>query len=745
MQKKPTFFWQGILIILPLLVLVGFGLSSLQQDKILAENEAKERCNALATQVAAKVSEEFFNTYDKLPLRENQWSQPKGRNRVLKFGEFSAIPEESGPHPLCAETIMIDATGNLVSIAGSTNRAKIADIIPHPLPLDELSPEQARLWDTARRTEFAEANIPQAIEAYQKFISLAPPKGFLAAANYDLALLLSKNKNVEAADELFSELATNLEATTESGLPLSVLAQLQRMELAFANPTETSLGLRIFAETNALEHPSIATPLVLTRAAELERKLTWSVHDPGTTWLTIWEEDEAAREFSKHLKPQFMAEKIEPRVFWTEWENKEWLVALRPEVNLSLNIEPPSKEQRRNMGSKSASIPSAKVQATPTGFFEVIPVHENAAKLAALFTLSESRLHLPDYAQFAIEIAGKTFYSPTNNWPVLSSASTGFKFAPQPADAIKVKIYLSNPAVLYADQRQRTIWFAGLILISAMAAMLGFVSAYRGFRQQLRLNEMKSNFVSSVSHELRAPIASVRLLAEGLERGKIAEPQKQKEYFRFIVQECRRLSSLIENVLDFSRIEQNRKNYEFEPTDLVALTEQTVKLIEPYAAERGVKLELQMDSQLSTPNSQLVCDGMAIQQALVNLIDNAIKHSPNGCAVKIGLDSVAAVWDRRTSTEDQRQSQTAVTIQLWVEDSGPGIPSNEHAKIFEQFYRRGSELRRETQGVGIGLTIVKHIAEAHGGRVIVRSAPGAGSRFTIQLPVKNELPAKPAK
>src|ERR1700724_2177889 len=102
---------------------------------------------------------------------------------------------------------------------------------------------------------------------------------------------------------------------------------------------------------------------------------------------------------------------------------------------------------------------------------------------------------------------------------------------------------------------------------------------------------MKSNFVSSVSHELRAPIASVRLLAESLERGKILEAPKQHEYFRFIGQECRRLSSLIENVLDFSRIEQGRKQYEFEPTDLIALTRRTVKLMEAEAAEKGGNAE----------------------------------------------------------------------------------------------------------------------------------------------------------
>jgi signal transduction histidine kinase len=216
-----------------------------------------------------------------------------------------------------------------------------------------------------------------------------------------------------------------------------------------------------------------------------------------------------------------------------------------------------------------------------------------------------------------------------------------------------------------------------------------------------------------VSHELRAPIASVRLMAEGLERGKIQGAEKQSEYFRFIVQECRRLSSLIENVLDFSRIEQGRKQYELESTDLVALTVQTVRLMETYAAEREIHLALEVRGEAAP----VEIEGKAMQQALVNLIDNAIKHSPKGSEIKTGVEF--------------KPQQ----VELWVEDQGEGIPAVEHEKIFERFYRVGSELRRETQGVGIGLSIVKHIVTAHGGKVTVRSAPGEGSRFTIELPI----------
>src|SRR5262249_53371402 len=178
---------------------------------------------------------------------------------------------------------------------------------------------------------------------------------------------------------------------------------------------------------------------------------------------------------------------------------------------------------------------------------------------------------------------------------------------------------------------------------------------------------------------------------------------------------------LIENVLDFSRIEQGRKQYEFEPTDLIALLQQTVKLMEPYGVERQVSIVLKLpDHQPSALDYQLSLDGRAIQQALINLLDNAIKHSPNGQTVTVEL---------QVSEKPLGQS-----VNISVQDNGPGIPREEHEKIFERFYRLGSELRRETQGVGIGLSIVKHIVEAHGGRVTVRSDVGKGRRVTIELP-----------
>src|SRR5262249_2488826 len=149
--------------------------------------------------------------------------------------------------------------------------------------------------------------------------------------------------------------------------------------------------------------------------------------------------------------------------------------------------------------------------------------------------------------------------------------------------------------------------------------------------------------------------------------------------------ECRRLSALIENVLDFSRIEQGRKQYEFEPTDLAALAQQTVKVMQTYATERHVELGFAAEENAPSGNGcHINADGRALQQALVNLIDNAIKHSPAGEKVTVALETKNGVA--------QPGNGQATCVQLSVEDHGPGIPPSEHEKIFERFYRSGSEL-----------------------------------------------------
>jgi signal transduction histidine kinase len=325
---------------------------------------------------------------------------------------------------------------------------------------------------------------------------------------------------------------------------------------------------------------------------------------------------------------------------------------------------------------------------------------------------------LPIWAGTAVDLGGRTWrvgvHTGGPDYAVVPGALAG---APR---GFTLHIQLAAQMLLYGAPSRNSLLF-GLLMAAPVSALFGLMGLWRSHQRQVRLAAMKSNFVSSVSHELRAPIAAVRLMAESLETGRVEGEAKQREYFRLISQECRRLSSLVENVLDFSRIEQGRRQFHFEPLDLAALLRQSVTLMEPYAAERQIQIELAEPSGRAL-ELEPCWDHQAVEQMLVNLIDNAVKHSPVGGKVAVSVETAECVGH-------------PPILRLWVEDWGEGIPPGEHERIFDLFYRHGSELRRETKGVGIGLHIVKHIAEAHGGRVIVESAVGQGSRFGLELPV----------
>jgi signal transduction histidine kinase len=228
----------------------------------------------------------------------------------------------------------------------------------------------------------------------------------------------------------------------------------------------------------------------------------------------------------------------------------------------------------------------------------------------------------------------------------------------------------------------------------------------------MKLAQAKSTFVSNVSHELKTPLALIRLFAETLELGRVKNAEKAREYYRIINQESRRLTRLINNILDFARIEEGRKEYRFAATDVAEVVEEVLKSYEYQIARAGFDLRTEIAPELPS----VMLDRDAISQAALNLLNNAVKYSTE----------VKRITVRVTAREDG--------VAIEVADCGVGIPPAEQEKIFEKFYRVGAGLTHDTKGSGLGLALVKHIVEAHRGRITVESAPGKGSKFTILLP-----------
>jgi signal transduction histidine kinase len=241
----------------------------------------------------------------------------------------------------------------------------------------------------------------------------------------------------------------------------------------------------------------------------------------------------------------------------------------------------------------------------------------------------------------------------------------------------------------------------------------GLVLTYRSVSKEVALAKLKSDFVSNVSHELRTPLSLIRLYAETLELGRVKGQAKVEEYYRIIRNESERLTALINNILDFSRIEAGRKEYEFRQTDLGELVSNTLDTYRDQIDEHGFTFEQRIDSDIPPVH----VDREAIARSLVNLVNNALKYSDREKFIGVKLYRADRV------------------LKLEVVDRGIGIPRNEQSKIFEKFYRAGDPLVHNTKGSGLGLSLVRHIAHAHGGEVAVASTPGKGSTFTLTLPL----------
>jgi signal transduction histidine kinase len=276
-----------------------------------------------------------------------------------------------------------------------------------------------------------------------------------------------------------------------------------------------------------------------------------------------------------------------------------------------------------------------------------------------------------------------------------------------------------------ADMSQKFLR-TSFVILGALSLLLvaGMYLMYRSVTREMALAKLKSDFVSNVSHELRTPLSLIRLYAETLELGRLPNREKQHEYYEIIRKESERLTALINNILDFSRIEAGRKEYEFRQTNLADLVRSTLESYRFQIEQNGFKFEQKIED---TPPVKV--DREAIARSLLNLVNNAVKYSSDDKYLGVSL------------------YRSNGSVKLQVADHGIGIAPTEQHKIFEKFYRVGDPLVHNTKGSGLGLSLVRHIVHAHGGDVSVDSTPGKGSTFTITLPVEKavETEAKGAR
>ncbi len=280
----------------------------------------------------------------------------------------------------------------------------------------------------------------------------------------------------------------------------------------------------------------------------------------------------------------------------------------------------------------------------------------------------------------------------------------------------EMAVYLLDPSKLTQSARTLTLTIGLLVTVLVLAIGVGGWLLVTDLRRQLTLARQKTDFVSNVSHELKTPLTSIRMFSELLAEGRVTDPAKQRNYLQVITAEAARLTRLINNVLDFSRLERGEKKYAFVRCDLGAVVTETVETYRPHLEQAGFKLEL------DTPPAPVFVNGDrdALAQVLVNLLSNAEKYSDGRKEIHIELRQCA---------------QPLPFLEVRVLDRGLGVPPGTEERIFEQFYRAHDSLSSGIQGSGLGLTLARQIARAHGGEVSHEPREGGGSCFALRLPV----------
>ncbi|HKJ43527.1 MAG TPA: HAMP domain-containing sensor histidine kinase [Sunxiuqinia sp.] len=311
-------------------------------------------------------------------------------------------------------------------------------------------------------------------------------------------------------------------------------------------------------------------------------------------------------------------------------------------------------------------------------------------------------------------LSGNTIYSTEEN-SGLSEATEKAQMWYLPAYKLGIRLKAKTVEELATERTQRDNF---TLLGLSIVVILGLLFVIWNIRKEMKLAELKSEFVSNVSHEIRTPLALISMYSETLLMKRLKTEEKQQEYLNTIQQESARLTDIVNRILNFSRLEKNRIKYRFENIDLAQLVPEMLATLKSHlkAAQVDCQFNSEVDEALAYADSEVV------KTMLVNLVDNAIKY---------GADQNKKI--------DIRLLKKQKAIWVEVEDNGIGIAPKNQKHVFDQFYRvTEGDLAHKAKGSGLGLNLVKRMMKAHGGSVSLRSRLGEGSTFILKFPVKKQ-------
>ncbi|MFQ6070873.1 MAG: ATP-binding protein [Candidatus Aminicenantales bacterium] len=577
--------------------------------------------------------------------------------------------------------------------------------------LEALKQSEKEKLKTAEECEFKSKKFQNAISLYKQILYSSKNKNTKAQMLNNIGRSYTKLKRYDLALKNYSTICSDYpQSFSSSGLPLCLMARLQLIDCyknlgETENSLESSLDLYkdiLHMTWNLNEgkfktYASIAKEAFMETSSKIMADSSLEKHKQEFEQLQKLHRQKLQQwkiinDLKNEIIPELRRALIQTEPTETLPYRHSKTIDNRTFLTLSLRIQ-------EGKGNNSQGLLGAKIN---TGYLK----EEVLNKI-----IDDIRLNKNTNIVIA-DLSGRILLGETNPSRELATVTELFEnnFPPW-----RIQFFQGKTGSLGVIDIRKSFYFWTIITL-IIVLVFGSILIVRTVSHEMEILKIKSDFVSSVSHEFKTPLTSIKALVERLQEGKVKDPAKMDDYFSVISQDADKLTRLVKNILDFSKIEEGKKEYEFVETDVAHLVFQQVKAFQKEKIQKEVKIQTQIEKDVPL----LSIDKEALSQALNNLLDNAVKFSPAGKEIAVSV------------------RREAENVLIEIEDKGIGIPQEEINKIFDKFYQGQNALKQSVKGTGLGLTLVKHIIEAHGGRISVKSKPGKGSTFSLIFPVKEK-------
>jgi len=687
-------------IFLPSVSLSIFGIFALRNEKFRLEKQLEEEQLIIAEHFKSQVdsnvrdAENSLQILNRSPLLINKEYEEiipllevqAKENRLL--GQFFIVYNDTEPWILHFQTNPGNPSGE------STLKFTAA---------------QQRKLTNAERYEFIQNNYSLAISVYEELLASVSDKNLQGQLLNHIARNLAKLRKYQEAAEIYSRIINDFQTSkTSTGIPLAITARFQLADCYLKSGDDGNTlkeTLSAFNEILLNWHDLSENQFKTYTSMAIETFTTILNKNPDT--LSV--EEEYVNEF-EHLKADCQG-KIEQWQMINELKN-ECIPELQREFMQTSTYSQSTFRYSKKIGEKNFLILSSLIpDNTNTSVQGILGV-----KINSVFFESEllkeiiNEVKLDENSNLVItDLKGRVIFGEKAPSGELAGITSFFNdnFPPW-----RIEITSNQFEDLLFQGIFKSFYFWTILTIIVIL-IFGVLLIVKTIAHEMDVLKLKAEFVSSVSHEFKTPITSIKALTERLLDEKVKDPALMKEYYSVILGDADNLSRLVGNFLDFAKIEDGKKQYDFEETDIAQWITQTITNIKIECHQKGIEL----NSRISADIPHMAIDKNAMKLVINNLLDNAIKFSSGKIVVEVIVE------------RDEKN------LFLKVSDNGIGIHKEDLNKIFEKFYRGKNAPGHISTGTGLGLTLVRQIIEAHGGEVFVESKVGRGSTFKLILPI----------